>query len=78
MNISPALIIPPIKLIRLRSLSVGTFVFYVPPKTKPSHWGVENGLYWEHDVVFGEDLSQLRKDNSAVNMNIIRKLVINI
>ena len=43
-----------------------------------SHWGVENGLHWELDIVFGEDLSQLRKDNSAANMNIIRKLVINI
>ena len=43
-----------------------------------SHWAVENGLHWELDVVFGEDLSQLRKDNSAANMNIIRKLVINI
>lgn len=42
-----------------------------------SHWGVENGLHWELDVVFGEDLSQLRKDNSAANMNMIRKLVIN-
>ena len=42
-----------------------------------SHWGVENGLHWELDVVFGEDLSQLRKDNSAANMNIMRKLVIN-
>lgn len=42
-----------------------------------SHWGVENGLHWELDVVFGEDLSQLRKDNSAANMNIIRKLAIN-
>lgn len=42
------------------------------------HWGVENGLHWELDVVFGEDLSQLRKDNSAANMNMIRKLVINI
>ena len=28
-----------------------------------SHWGVENGLHWELDVVFGEHLSQLRKDN---------------
>ena len=42
-----------------------------------SHWSIENGLHWELDVVFGEDLSQLRKDNSAANMNIIRKLVIN-
>ena len=42
-----------------------------------SHWSVENGLHWELDVVFGEDLSQLRKDNSAANMNIIRKLAIN-
>ena len=43
-----------------------------------SHWGIENGLHWELDVVFGEDISQLRKDNSAANMNILRKLVINI
>ena len=42
-----------------------------------SHWGVENGLHWVLDVVFGEDLSQIRKDNSAANMNIIRKLAIN-
>lgn len=42
-----------------------------------SHWGVENCLHWELDVVFGEDLSQLRKDNSAANMNIMRKIVIN-
>ena len=47
-------------------------------QTMRSHWGVENGLHWELDVVFGKDLSQLRKDNSAANMNIIRKLVINI
>ena len=43
-----------------------------------SHWGIENGLHWELDVVFGEDISQLRKDNSAANMNMLRKLVINI
>ena len=38
---------------------------------------MENGLHWKLDVVFGKDLPQLRKDNSAANMNIIRKLVIN-
>ena len=36
------------------------------------HGRIENGLHWELDVVFGEDLSQLRKDNSATNMNIRR------
>ena len=38
----------------------------------------ENGLHWKLDVVFGEDISQLRKDNSAANMNILRKFIINI
>ena len=26
-----------------------------------SHWGVENGLHWELDIFFGEDLSNCEK-----------------
>ena len=30
-----------------------------------SHWGIENNLHWVLDVVFDEDFSTVRKDNSA-------------
>lgn len=46
-------------------------------EVEAGHGRVENGLHWELNVVFGEDLSRLRKDNSAANMNTIRKLAIN-
>lgn len=46
-------------------------------EVEAGHGRVENGLHWKLDVVFGEDLSRLRKDNSAANMNIIRRLDIN-
>ena len=39
-----------------------------------SHWGVENNLHWRLDVVFNEDKSSKRKDNSAANFNIITKI----
>lgn len=39
-----------------------------------SHWGIENNLHWRLDVVFNEDKSSKRKDNSAANFNIITKM----
>jgi len=39
-----------------------------------SHWGIENNLHWRLDVVFNEDKSSKRKDNSAANFNIISKM----
>jgi predicted transposase YbfD/YdcC len=39
-----------------------------------SHWSIENQLHWMLDVAFGEDASRARKDNSPVNLNILRKL----
>jgi predicted transposase YbfD/YdcC len=41
------------------------------------HWAVENKLHWVLDVVFNEDQSVHRAKNSAQNMAIIRKLVLN-
>jgi predicted transposase YbfD/YdcC len=41
------------------------------------HWAVENQLHWVLDVVFSEDRTAFRARNSAQNMAIIRKLVIN-
>jgi len=37
------------------------------------HWGIENQLHWRLDVIFNEDKSCIRNDNSAENMNIMRK-----
>ena len=35
------------------------------------HFGSQ--LHWSLDVVFREDASRARKDNSPLNMNILRK-----
>ena len=42
------------------------------------HWGVENPLHWRLDVVFGEDASQIRKDNGPAIMTAIRHLCLNL
>lgn len=38
-----------------------------------SHWSIENQLHWQLDVSFREDASRARKDNSQLNLNILRK-----
>jgi predicted transposase YbfD/YdcC len=40
------------------------------------HWSIENQLHWALDVTFGEDASRARKDNSPVNLNILRKVAL--
>jgi len=42
------------------------------------HWGIENSLHWVLDVVFNEDKARNRKDHSAANMAIIRRMALNI
>ena len=37
------------------------------------HWSIENQLHWCLDVIFREDDSKARKDNSPLNMNVLRK-----
>lgn len=37
------------------------------------HWSIENQLHWQLDVTFHEDDSRARKDNSPLNLNILRK-----
>jgi predicted transposase YbfD/YdcC len=37
------------------------------------HWSIENQLHWWLDVVFREDSAKARKDNSPLNMNVLRK-----
>ena len=41
-----------------------------------SHWSVENNLHWMLDVVFNEDSSLKKKDNSAINFNIVTKMAL--
>jgi predicted transposase YbfD/YdcC len=56
----------------------------LPPKASVilnairSHWGIENSLHWVLDVVFREDASRIRKDNSSQNIGILRKIALNI
>ena len=37
------------------------------------HWSIENQLHWCLDVIFREDSSRARKNNSPLNMNVLRK-----
>jgi predicted transposase YbfD/YdcC len=41
------------------------------------HWGIENGLHWVLDVIFGEDQSRLRAGHGARNMAVVRHFAIN-
>jgi predicted transposase YbfD/YdcC len=41
-----------------------------------SHWGIENNLHWNLDVIFGEDGQLKRKGNSAENFNVISKVAL--
>jgi predicted transposase YbfD/YdcC len=43
-----------------------------------SHWKIENRLHWCLDVTFGEDASRTRKGHAPENLNIIRKITMNI
>lgn len=43
-----------------------------------AHWGIENSLHWCLDAVFHEDDCRTRKDNSAENFSVIRRIALNI
>lgn len=38
-----------------------------------SHWGIENGLHWSMDVVWGSDAHGIRDRNAAENMARLRR-----
>ena len=44
---------------------------------KRGHWSVES-FHWVLDMVFSEDQSRARKDNSAENLNVFRQMAFNI
>ena len=43
-----------------------------------SHWSIENNLHWSLDVIFREDAARARKDNSPLNMNVLRKTALSL
>jgi predicted transposase YbfD/YdcC len=42
------------------------------------HWGIENGLHWMLDVVFGEDQSRVRSGHAAENLAWTRKVALSL
>jgi predicted transposase YbfD/YdcC len=40
------------------------------------HWSVENQLHWMLDVVFREDDARMKKENSPLNLNVLRKIAL--
>jgi predicted transposase YbfD/YdcC len=43
-----------------------------------SHWEIENRLHWCLDVSFNEDASRIRTDHASENMNIVKKIAMNL
>lgn len=43
-----------------------------------SHWEIENRLHWCLDVTFQEDASQIRNAHAPENLNIVRKIAMNL
>jgi predicted transposase YbfD/YdcC len=42
------------------------------------HWAIENTEHWILDVQFGEDQNRARKDHSAENFAVVRRIALNI
>ena len=42
------------------------------------HWAIENQLHWCLDVIFREDSARARKNNSPLNMNVLRKTALSL
>lgn len=42
------------------------------------HWGIENQLHWCLDVIFREDASRAKRDNSPLNLNLMRKTALSL
>jgi predicted transposase YbfD/YdcC len=40
------------------------------------HWGIENHLHWQLDVVFHEDDARTRKDHAPGNLAVIRRMAL--
>lgn len=47
-------------------------------ETTRRHWGVENNLHWQLDVVFNEDDARTRKNYAPQNLSVIRRIALDI
>jgi predicted transposase YbfD/YdcC len=60
------------------------YISSLPPKASlilnavRSHWRIENSLHWVLDMVFREDDSRIRKENSSQNIAVLRSIALNI
>ena len=60
------------------------FLSSLPPDSKHlaqvirSHWAIENRLHWCLDVTFGEDACRNRTGHAPENLNIVRKIAMNL
>ena len=60
------------------------FISSLPPDPRQiaaavrAHWSIENNLHWALDVTFREDECRVRKDHSARNLAMIRRVVLNL
>lgn len=60
------------------------FISSLPPeaarigKAARAHWSIENNLHWQLDVTFREDACRARKDHSARNLAMIRRMAFNL
>ncbi|MGG7380575.1 ISAs1 family transposase, partial [Escherichia coli] len=43
-----------------------------------THWGIENDLHWQLDVVFHEDDARTRKDYAPQNLAVLRRIALDI
>jgi predicted transposase YbfD/YdcC len=42
------------------------------------HWGIENDLHWQLDVLMAEDQTRNRKNNGPANLAVLRRLALNV
>ena len=47
-------------------------------ETVRGHWGIENREHWVLDVQFGEDANRTRKNHSAANLGLVRRVALNL
>jgi predicted transposase YbfD/YdcC len=47
-------------------------------KALRGHWGIENSLHWQLDVVFDEDDNRVTKRNAAENLALLRRLTLSL
>jgi predicted transposase YbfD/YdcC len=66
------------------SEEVRYFIASLPSKVKQfagavrGHWGIENGLHWVLDVVFGEDASAIHVGHAPENFGFLRRFVVSL